>query len=358
MSGATRLRHSRRSFLAGLGAVAAGLTLTPSDGESAEAPKLNFYNWDTYIGETTLADFTKASGIKVKMDLYADNDELFAKLKEGNPGYDVIIPSDTYVERMAIAGMIVALDHAQIPNIKNLESTFLTAAFDPGRKYSLPYMWGTIGIGYRKSKVEPAPDSWKWFYDSDRYSGRIALLGDGSTVVGMGLKYLGESLNATNPKLIKAVEEMVIRQKPHIKVFAEDNGQDLLASGEVDLAMEWNGDILQVMTEDSDIGYTVPREGGLVWEDAIAIPTGAPHPNNAHEFINYLLEPEPAALIAQFIQYATPNREAKKHLTKDYLSNPAVFPPDRVIKVSEAAKYLGEDHQRLIEDTWTRIQAA
>jgi spermidine/putrescine transport system substrate-binding protein len=178
---------SRRSFLAGSGAVAAGLTLMPYKSFAAEEKKLNFYNWDTYIGETTLEDFNEATGIEVKLDLFADNDELFAKLREGNPGYDVIIPSDTYVERMAGAGMLIPLDHSKIPNIANIETRFLDVPFDPGRKHSLPYMWGTLGIGYRKSRADSPPDSWKWLYDSHKYSGKVALLGDGQTVLGHAL---------------------------------------------------------------------------------------------------------------------------------------------------------------------------
>ena len=130
------------------------------------------------------------------MDLYADNDELFAKLREGNPGYDLIVPTNDYVERMVKANMLVALDHAKIPNIANLDKHFLDADFDPGRKYSLPYMWGTIGIGYRKSKVDGVPDSWKWVFDSDKYAGRVALLGDAQALIEReqrGNGFLGEA---------------------------------------------------------------------------------------------------------------------------------------------------------------------
>lgn len=349
----------RRSFLAGTGAVAAGLTILPKAGFSAEEAKVNFYNWDTYIGETTLDDFKAASGVDVKMDLFADNDELFAKFKEGNPGYDLIVPTDTYVERMARAGMLQTLDHSLLPNFKkNIAPAFQDAQFDPGRKYSMPYMWGTIGIGYRKSRVSSPPTTWKAVYDSDEYSGRIAMLSDGATVIQMALKYMGEPLNTTDPAKIKMAEEMVIKQKKHIKVFAEDNGQDLLASGEVDLAMEWNGDILQVMAEDDDIGYAVPKEGGLLWQDCLCIPKDAPHPVNTHKFINYIMDAEAGAAIADFIYYATPNEAARNLLSDDYAKNPAIFPPDSVIKTSEAALYQGPEYVRMIDEAWTRINAA
>ena len=242
-----RFRPNRRNVIQGLGAIAAGVTFLPRFALSAEEKKLNFYNWDTYIGENTLAEFSKATGIEVKLDLYADNDELFAKLKGGNPGYDVIVPTNDNLERMIKANMVIPLDHAKIPNMVNIDKPFQDAAFDPGRKYSIPYMWGTLGIGYRKSAVNGAPDSWKPLLDSDEYAGAIALLGDQANVLGAGLKYLGYSWNSTNPDELKKVEDLLIKQKKNIKVFADDNGQDLLAAGEVKICQEWNGDIKQIM---------------------------------------------------------------------------------------------------------------
>lgn len=351
-------RPTRRGLLAGAGATMVGLTVLPRGSMAEEEKKLNFYNWDTYIGENTLADFNKESGIEVKMDLFADNDELLAKLKEGNPGYDLIVPTNDYVERMIVANILSPLDHSKIPNISNLSPQFQEAAFDPGRKHSMPYMWGTIGIGYRISKVEGTPDSWKWLYDSDKYDGKISLLGDGQTVIGMALKYLGFSLNSKDPKEIKQAEDLLIAQKTRIKVFAPDNGQDLLASGEVNLAQEWNGDILQVMGEDDDIGYAVPKEGGLLWQDCLCIPKDGPHPNNAHAFINYVLGAEAGAAIADTIQYGSPNAAARKIMSDEYNNNPAIFPSEEAVAKGEAQLYLGEDRNKMIDEAWTRIRAA
>ena len=355
MSKPNRGRFGRRSFLAGTGAVAAGLSFGSKLTWAAEEPKLNLYNWDTYIGEDTLPDFEDATGIEVKMDLYADNDELFAKLKEGNPGYDVIIPTNDYVERMLSANMLEQIDHVQIPNFRNLDPNFQDSAFDPGRKYSIPYMWGTQGIGYRISRVKSPPDSWSVLMDSDEYSGRIALLSEG--VLGAALKYLGYSYNSTDPQQIKEAEELLIKQKPHVKVFAEDNGQDLLLSGEVDLAMEWNGDILQIMEEDDDISYVVPKEGSLVWQDCMCIPTGAPHPENAHRFINFILDPQVGKDIAEFIYYATPNNAARQIASSDYNDNPAIFPDAETLARCEPGVYLGEEAQRIRDEAWTRVLA-
>ncbi len=349
------LRPTRRNVLAG-GAAAAGISLLPTKGFAAG--KLNFYNWDTYIGETTLADFTEATGIEVQYDLFADNDELFAKLKNGNPGYDLIVPSSDYVERMIIAELLEELDHSKIGNVKNIEPVFMDAAFDPGRKFSLPYMWGTIGIGYRKSAIEGVPDSWKWLYDSDKYAGRIALLGDAQNVLGSALKYMGKSLNAWSDENLAAAEAMVIKQKPHITAFAPDNGQDLLLSGEVDMVMEWNGDIIQVMGEDDDLGFVVPKEGGLLWQDTLAIPKGGPNVDSAYAMIDFILGAEAGQKIAETINYATPNAAAKALTSETYQNHPAIFPSDEVLAVCESQKFPGQAVVQKIDAAWTRVKAA
>ncbi|MGM0559726.1 MAG: ABC transporter substrate-binding protein [Pseudomonadota bacterium] len=348
---------SRRRFMAGAAAVGvtfgAGGRLAWAQEEEKE---LNFYNWDTYIGETTLEDFREETGINVSMSLFADNDELFARLREGNPGFDVIVPSDTYVERMILADMLMPLDHAKIPNYeKNIAAPFKNnVEFDPGREHSMPYMWGTMGIGFRKSRVG-TPDSWKVVFDSDEFAGRIAWISEAVSMMGQAAMYRGYSYNTDDPEEIKAVEEMLMAQKPNVKVIAPDTGQDLLLSGEVDLAVEWSGDIVQVMREDDDLSYIVPKEGGLLWEDCLCIPKDAPHPNNAHEFINYLLDAEVGAEIADFIRYATPNEAARELMPEDYKDNPAIFPPEEVLEECESALYRGEEVTRMLEESWTRI---
>jgi spermidine/putrescine transport system substrate-binding protein len=354
-----RFSPSRRAVLKGTGALAVGLTFLPRFSLAEEEKKLNFYNWDTYIGTDTLANFQAATGIETKLDLFADNDELFAKLKGGNPGYDVIVPTNDNLERMIKAGLVQPLDHSKIPNMVNIDKPFQDATFDPGRKYSLPYMWGTLGIGYRKTAVgDTAIDSWKVLLDSDQFAGKLSLLGDAANCIGAALKYQGFSFNSTNADELKKAEDLLIAQKKNIKVFADDNGQDLLASGEVDVCMEWNGDIIQVMAEDQDLNYAVPTEGTLLWQDTLAIPTGAPHPMNAHAFLNYLLDAEAGKHIAETIQYATANAAAKALMDKTYIENPAIFPPAEVIAKCEAGLYLGEEATKVRDEIWTRVQAA
>lgn len=349
-----RYSASRRSFLAGTGAVAAGLIF--SNKSAFASGELSFYNWDTYIGETTLDDFKKATGISVSMDLFGDNTELFAKLREGNPGYDVIVPTNDYVHRMRVAGMLQKLDHSKIPNFKNVQKEFQDAKFDKGREYSMPYMWGTMGIGYRKSKVDK-PTSWSyvWGDKSNDYAGRISWISEPGSMLGMAMKYLGYSYNAESPAVISAAADQLIKYKGNVKAIAEDNGQDLLASGEVDLAVEWNGDIAQLYAEDDDIGYVIPNEGSYYWQDCLCVPTGAPNVENAHAFINYLLDAKVGKDLAEYIEYATPNAAARRLTSKEYRRHPIIFPSKKELATLEDSLYLGEGRSELIDKEWTRV---
>ena len=352
---------SRRSLLKGLGAAAVGISFLgkKSPAWAEEEPKLNFYNWDTYIGETTLQTFKEASGIDVNMSLFATNDELFAKLRAGNPGFDVIVPGSEFVQRMIEANLLEPLDHAKIPNIKNVAPEFIKdAPFDPGRKFSMPYTWLVIGIGYRKSKVKETPDSWKWLFDSDQYKGKIAVMSDASELFRNCFKYLGKSINDSSPELIKQAEALLIKQKPNIKSFHEDNGQDLLLSGEVDVVMEYNGDIAQVMTEDDDLNFVVPKEGAMRQQDTLAIPKGAPHPENALKFINHILDAKVGAEISTTIKYPSPNAAAVALMPDSYRNNPVIFPPAELIAKCEYPSYLGAEFSRLLDEAMTRLRAA
>ena len=292
------------------------------------------------------------------MSLFATNDELFAKLRAGNPGFDVIVPSNEFVTEMAEAGMLAQLDHALIPNFSNVAPAFLNPPFDPGRRWSAPYTWLVTGIGYRRSKVDTVPDSWKWVFDSDRYKGRIAVISEAADLVRLGAKYLGHSLVGVTPEVASQVQAMLIRQKPFIKAFHDDNGQDLLLAGDVDVVIEYNGDIAQVMREDPDLDFVVPREGSLLNSDGLCIPKGAPRPHNAHAFINYLLDAKAGAAIAETILYPTPNAAARALTPAAYRDNPVIFPPAPALARCEYGRFEGMTRQHLFEDVVTRVRAA
>ncbi len=365
--GATRPLMRRRGFLASLfgvlGAAAAGISLGALGGCEAparrgrhgEEARLNLYNWDTYVGATTLADFRAATGVSVKMSLYATNDELFARLADGNPGFDVVVPSNEYVTRLRLAGLLQPLDLEKIPNRANILPAFRDPAFDPGRRWSMPYTWLVLGLGYRKSKIDGVPDSWKWVLDSDRYAGRIGLFSEADDLIRLGAMYLGAPPNAVPAPVIDRVARMLIRQKPAIKVFHHDEGQDLLLAGDVDLVMEYNGDIAQVMAEDPDLDFVVPREGSLLDSDCLAIPAGAPRPDNAHAFINFVLGAKAGAEISRTIRYPTPNGAALALMDSAYRDNPVIFPPAEVLARCQYGTFEGLARARLYDETLTRI---
>ena len=350
---------TRRGFLAGLGTAAVGLSFGLSGcHKGGSGKKLHFYNWDTYIGKTTLKDFEAVSGIDVDMSLFATNDELFAKLRGGNQGYDVIVPTNDFVQRMSAAGMLEPLDHAKIPNFKNIAPDFQDAVFDPGRKLSMPYTWLALGLGYRKSKIQGVPDDWKWVFESPQYKGRIGLLSEAGDLCRLVLKYLGLPMDTSDPAALQKVEDLLIKQKPNIAVFHEDNGQDLLLSGDIDIVIEYNGDIAQVMREDKDLNFVIPRQGSQISSDCLCIPKGAPSPDLAHQFINYLLDAKAGAEISQTIQYPTPNAAAKALMPAAYRDNPVIFPPAPILAKCEYAKYSGEALSRKYEEIITRVRAA
>lgn len=358
--------RGRRSLLQAMGVAAIGISLgglaACSKGEgkklaNGEEAKLNFYNWDTYIGENTLDNFKEATGVDVTMDLFDSNDVLFAKFKAGNPGYDVIVPSNDFVERMSKAGMLMPLDHALLPNKKNIDPAYINVEYDLQRKFSMPYTWLALGIGYRKSKVSARPDSWKVLFDSPEYAGRIAWLSEAGDMFRLYGKYLGKSVNALTPADIATIEKMMIKQKPNVKKFHEDDGQDLLLKGDVDVVLEYNGDIAQAMTEDKDIDFVVPKEGSQLNSDNLCIPKGAPHPKNAHAFINYILDANVDKEITETILYPTPNAAAKALMPDSYKNNPVIFPPADVLAKCEYARF-NPELQPLYEEAFTRVRAA
>jgi spermidine/putrescine transport system substrate-binding protein len=348
-------RFSRRSVLAQGTGAAVAVSFLPKAGRG-QGNTLNIFNWDTYVAPDTIPGFEAATGISVRYDLFASNDELFAKLRAGNPGYDVIFPSNNYAARLAEANLLMPLDHGRIPNIANLEPEFLEVEFDPGRRFSLPYFWGTVGIGYRQSVVE-RPSSWASLFTDETHAGRIALLTETDSLYA-ALRYLGFSINTTDPAEIDQAADLLIAAKPRIRTFAPDTGQDLLIAGEVDLCLEYNGDMLQVMGEDDDLGYVVPDEGTGRWEDTMCIPVGAPNPEGAHAFIDYIYIPEVHAAIAEYVRYALPNRAAKALIPEADLLNEAIYPPPEVMARSEVARYLGTEIETLFQAAMTRVLAA
>jgi len=215
-----------------------------------------------------------------------------------------------------------------------------------------------LGIGYRHSKVDEPPGSWRWVFESNKFNGRIALMQEASAVFGCALRYLGLPVNTTDPTHIEAVERLLIRQKPNIKTFAPDNGQDLLLSGDVDIALVWSSDMQRPIGTDNDLDYIIPREGSILWQDSLAIPKGAPHPGNAHAFINFILEAKNGAKIATTLGTAVANQAAKRLMPRSYRDNPVIFPSDIILASCKILDYKGPEVAALYEAAWKRVKNA
>lgn len=363
---------SRRNFMKLFGASAAAFNVsacTPPRGTQgkntktkipgSESDKLQWYNWSDVVGETTLDDFQAQTGVKITMSLFATNDELFSKFVAGNSGYDLTMPSNEFVTRMSQADMLMRLDHSKIPNIKNLMTQFRSPAFDPGLTYAIPYAWLVMGIGYRKSEMKngEVPDSWRYLFESDAYKGKISLLSESADIFRLGFKYLGKSVNVDDKALIAQIEAMLKKQKPNIKNFHNDDGQDLLLSREVDLVLEYNGDIAQKQLDDDDIAFVVPKEGSLMSTDCMCIPKGASNPNNAHAFINFVLGGGNGAHITKTIQYPTTDEVARNLMDDTYKSNSTIFPPADVMAKCEYGRYQDAQLTQAFEAAMTRLRA-
>jgi spermidine/putrescine transport system substrate-binding protein len=319
---------------------------------------LSIFNWSDYIDPEVLAEFEQKYNVKIKYDTFDSNESLFAKIRAGNPGYDLIVPTGDYVEIMAKLGLLEELDRQNIPNLKNLDDKFLNYNFDPGNKYSVAYQWGTAGIGYNIKATGSEIDSWTALFDP-KYQDRVALIEDLRSVLGIVLIYLGEDPNTTDPATIEKAKNYLVQNKNAISVFAPDTGQTLLDQGEVDLAFEWSGDIFQVMEENPDLRYVIPKEGSLVWVDTFAIPKNAPHKALAEAFINFTLEPEISARISNYVRYATPNKVALEQglIAEEDRNNPAIYPPSEVFERLQYIHDIGKA-TTLYDDAWTELKVS
>jgi spermidine/putrescine transport system substrate-binding protein len=326
-------QFNRRTVLQGLALASAGAAGLSAC--SGEAPTLSLAIWQDYLGETTLADFRRASGIDVTVTSYADNAELYAKLKAGGHGFDLVVPSSQWAERMVRENLLAQISHRRLANLANLEPAFADLPYDPGNAHSVPYTWLALGIGYRKSKVARVPSGWKELLESQAHAGRIALPADPALLFRIAAKALGHSANQFNPDRVKAAEAELARALPRVRALHHDGGQDLLLRGEADLVALWNGDLVQVALEDPDIGFTLPSEGALLSCDCLCIPAASVRPGNAHQLINFLLSAEGGAGVAGTIWFPTPNLAARKILPADYSGNPVLFPPARPAGTSE-----------------------
>lgn len=323
---------------------------------------LRLFNWPDYMDPDILREFERTYGVRITVDYYDTNEAMIAKLQSGGAGqYDVIVASDYAIETLRDAGMLEELDHANIPNLSNLEPRFRDMPFDPGNRFSVPYQWGTSGLGIRTDRIGALDgaslDTWGIVFDPAMQPGPIAMLSDSREVIGAALLYLGYSANTTNPEELRAAEELLVAQRPRVLTYAPfATTRDLLLSGDVVVAHNFSGDIMMAQDEVEAIRYVIPREGAIIWTDNLAIPAGARSKYAAEVFINFLLDPEVGARLSNFTRYASPNAAARAYIDEDLLTDPAVYPDEDTSGRLELLRDLGPA-RALYEEIWTRLRA-
>jgi spermidine/putrescine transport system substrate-binding protein len=339
--------------------VAVGCGSTEDGGKQELAEELHVYNWSEYIDPEIYADFEQEFGVKVIEDTFASNEDLLAKLQAGATGYDIIVPSDYMVAIMIELDLLAELNYDNIPNFKNIDDTFKDPPYDPGNKYSVPYQWGTTGIGYNADEFEDAPDSWGYFFDPEMaapYAGKMSMLNDSRESIGAALKYLGYSLNTTDEAQLEEAKQLLIQQKEWVSTYDSEGFEDLLAAGETLLAHGWSGDFFMAAEEAENVWYVIPEEGGVIWADNLAIPKTAPSQYTAEVFIDYLLRPEVGAKVSNYTWYASPNKAAEEFIDAEILEEPAIYPPPEVMDRLEFIRDVGEA-TTIYDRIWTEIKA-
>jgi spermidine/putrescine-binding protein len=322
------------------------------------AKELHIYNWSEYIDPEIYEDFEQEFGVKVIEDTFASNEDLLAKLQAGATGYDIIVPSDYMIEIMIQLDLLAELNYDNIPNFANIDEIFRDPPYDPGSKYSVPYQWGTTGIGYRLDVFEEAPDSWGYLFDPEMaapYAGKMSMLNDPRETIGAALKYLGYSINSTSETELEEAKQLLIQQKEWVSTYDSEGFEDLLAAGEVVIGHGWSGDYFAAAEEAEEVWYVIPQEGGVIWTDNLAIPKTAPSQYTAEVFIDYLLRPDVGAKITNYTWYGSPNKASTEFIDPEILEEPAIYPPPEVMEKLEFIRDVGEA-TTVYDRIWTEIK--
>jgi putrescine transport system substrate-binding protein len=371
-----------------LSVLAASLLLAACGGPAPDAPPANtpasdaaggvlhVYNWSDYIAEDTLEGFQSETGIRVIYDVYDSNEMLEAKLMAGRSGYDLVFPSARpHAERHIETGIYQPLQRERLRNLGNLDPAVLAGLqdIDPDNRHVLPYMWGTTGLGINTARVrevlgeDAVFDSWSLLFDpanAARLAGcGIAVLDDQQEGFGAALLWLERDPNQHDSESVEAVQQAFAGIREHVRYFHSSRYIDDLADGSICLAMGYSGDVFQARDRAEEAGtgveieYVIPKEGALRWVDVMAIPADAPHPDNAHLFIDYLLRPEVIAAISDYVAYANPNLPARQLLDPEVAGDPGIYPPDDVLAKLVDPRSLGDAAQRERVRAWTTIRS-
>jgi putrescine transport system substrate-binding protein len=358
--------------------ILAASSLALSGMSFAEEEKvLNVYNWSDYIAEDTLEKFTAETGIKVIYDVFDDNGVLEAKLLSGKTGYDIVVPSSAFLARQIKAGVFRPLDRSKIPNYKNLDPVLMKKLenADPGNQYSIPYLWGTTGLGINLEAVKKALgddvplDSWDLLLDpkyvSKLKSCGVTMLDAADEVIPAVLNYMGEDPNSMDAALMQGkVQDKLLEVRPFIRYFHSSQYINGLANGDICLALGWSGDVIQAAgrAEEADNGievvYVIPKEGAGMWFDMLAIPKDADHPENAYKFLNFLLRPDIMADITNYVWYPNAVPASKEFIDAEILEDTTVYPSPAVAEKLYTFVITPPKIDRVQTRIWTKVKAA
>ena len=309
---------------------------------------------ENYIQKKDLITLDESLNITITTSFYSKtNDFDFSDYDEN---LDVIIARNYLIEEAIYEEKMAELEYSLIKNIGYIYPQFLKSSYDDGRKYSVPLTWGGIGILYRKDKFDNPPATWRWLLDSDKYSGRIALINDGRTLIQLALKYIGISANSNDPSWINQAEGLLKRQKKHIKNFGSSDGIALILADEVDLAIATNEEARKAIEKDDDIGFVFPREGSLIWQDIICISEKSNNKESAHYYINAILDAEIGRNISINNQLATANQMSFEILKDSFKNDPRLFPEAQIIERYEDTSIIMDfDYEMMIDEMWDNI---
>ncbi|UCP13041.1 polyamine ABC transporter substrate-binding protein [Pseudomonas sp. MM213] len=338
------------------------------------AGTVHIYNWSDYIGETTLADFQKETGIKPAYDVFDSNETLEGKLLAGRTGYDVVVPSNHFLGKQIKAGAFQKLDKSKLPNYSNLDPVLLKRLEqnDPGNLYAVPYLWGTNGIGYNVDKIKAVLgvdkiDSWSAVFEPENIkklqSCGVAFLDSADEMMPTVLNYMGLNANSTNPEDYKKAEAKLLAVRPYVTYFHSSKYIADLANGDICIAIGFSGDMFQARNRAAEakkgvnIAYTIPKEGGALWFDMLAIPKDSGNVKEAHAFINYLLKPEVIAQVSDSVGYANPNPGSDKLMEQSIRTDESVYPPQAVLDKTYVSVELPPNIQRLMTRSWTKVKS-
>lgn len=317
------------------------------------------YNWGDYLDPDVIDMFEEETGIDVVYEEFETNEIMYPKIQSGAIAYDVVCPSDYMIQRMIENNLLDEINYDNIPNLKYIDQKYMDLAkgFDPENKYSVPYLWGTVGILYNKKMVDEPIDSWSVLWD-EKYKDSILMQDSVRDAFGVALKYLGYSLNSTDLDELQAAKNLLIEQKPLVQAYVIDQVRDKMIGNEAALGVIYSGEALYCQQENPDLDYVIPKEGSNLWMDSWVIPKNAEHKKNAEAFINFLCRPDIAKMNFEYITYSIPNSTGQALIEDDYMRNSTIaFPDIDQLKNCETFNFLGDENEALYNELWREVKS-